>query len=212
MDDHILAFVGCMRSGKTSALIHVATMYSLQHKFSDRPGSKLIFFRPKIDIRPQVQKGRGANMIVSRNGTEFTGSSLSTPEELYAFGKDYDVIACDELNLLWDEADKYMDVLMRLFQEGKKIVISALDFTFDNRPFPAYERITRTPEVYIVKFAAVCTMCGRTATRTARTTDSKETIIVGADEMYEPRCWRCHGRKKTPANPATIKIIAQNNV
>lgn len=195
MDQFILAFTGCMSSGKTSALIHVAKMYTLQHKFSKTETGGLIFFRPSIDTR-ELTPGQKANVIASRDGAAFEGELLNSPEKLYTYGRKYDVIACDELGLLWDDGKKYFEALKELFYEGKKIILSTLDFTSDNRPFPLYESMVQCPEVYLVKFTAVCTFCGKGAARTMRLVEETKTILPGGDDMYEPRCWRCHGRKK----------------
>lgn len=210
MDQFILVFTGCMSSGKTSALIHVAKMYTLQHKFSKTEGGGLIFFRPSIDTR-ELEPNQKANVIASRDGASFEGELLNSADKLYTYGRKYDVIACDELGLLWDDAKGYFEALKELFYEGKKIILSTLDFTSDNRPFPLYGVMVQCPEVYMVKFTAVCTFCGKGAARTMRLVEDTTTILPGGDEMYEPRCWRCHGRKKqamTHKMPQEEKMLA----
>ena len=58
---------------------------------------------------------------------------------------------------------------------------------FAGVPFEEVEKImpycTR-----IVKCKAVCPVCGDDARYTHRKTDDKSEILVGADDIYEPRC------------------------
>jgi thymidine kinase len=42
------------------------------------------------------------------------------------------------------------------------------------------------------KVHAICACCGATASYTQRLTESKELVVVGAADVYEARCRRCH--------------------
>jgi thymidine kinase len=42
------------------------------------------------------------------------------------------------------------------------------------------------------KIQAICTQCGATASYTQRLTTDKERVVVGAIDVYEARCRRCH--------------------
>jgi thymidine kinase len=51
---------------------------------------------------------------------------------------------------------------------------------------------------YVDKLNAICMVCGEPASRTQRLVNGKPAhyndpiVIVGASEMYEARCRRCH--------------------
>ena len=44
---------------------------------------------------------------------------------------------------------------------------------------------------FIIHLDAVCNKCGEVATKTYRTGDSKETVIIGGTEKYQARCIKC---------------------
>jgi thymidine kinase len=43
----------------------------------------------------------------------------------------------------------------------------------------------------ITKTLAICVRCGNPAKHTQRLVESSDLIVVGAADMYEPRCRRC---------------------
>ncbi|HOV99468.1 MAG TPA: thymidine kinase, partial [Bacteroidota bacterium] len=45
---------------------------------------------------------------------------------------------------------------------------------------------------YITKTLAICAVCGNPADRTQRKTKSQDLIVVGAKDIYEARCRKCH--------------------
>jgi thymidine kinase len=44
----------------------------------------------------------------------------------------------------------------------------------------------------IHKIQAICARCGAPASYTQRLTESRERVVVGAADVYEARCRRCH--------------------
>ena len=73
---------------------------------------------------------------------------------------------------------------------GLRVIVAALDATFERKPFGAISELMPLAE-NITKLAAVCTQCGRDAAFTKRTTESKEVELIGGDEMYIPVCRSC---------------------
>jgi thymidine kinase len=45
---------------------------------------------------------------------------------------------------------------------------------------------------YITKSLAICVECGNPADRTQRKTVLAERVVVGAANIYEARCRKCH--------------------
>jgi thymidine kinase len=45
---------------------------------------------------------------------------------------------------------------------------------------------------YITKTLAICMNCGNPADKTQRKTTSSERVVVGAADVYEARCRKCH--------------------
>ena len=58
-------------------------------------------------------------------------------------------------------------------------------------PFEPMPQILSISE-YITKSLAICVVCGNPADRTQRKTTSSERVVVGAADVYEARCRKCH--------------------
>ena len=45
---------------------------------------------------------------------------------------------------------------------------------------------------YITKQHAICVVCGNPADKTQRKTSDSKRVVVGAADIYEARCRKCH--------------------
>ncbi|HYE23755.1 MAG TPA: thymidine kinase [Clostridia bacterium] len=98
-----------------------------------------------------------------------------------------EVIGIDEAQFL---GEGIVDLVVRLADMGKRIIIAGLDTDFLGRPFhPMPELLAVADE--IVKTLAICMQCGNPAKHTQRLVASDELVVVGAAGMYEARCRRC---------------------
>mgnify|MGYP002413160217 FL=1 len=79
--------------------------------------------------------------------------------------------------------------------KGKIIVIAALDGTFERKKFGKVIDLIPLAE-WVEKLDAVCMDCKETAYFTKRTTDSKETEVIGGSEIYKPVCRKCFNKDK----------------
>ncbi|HVZ17863.1 MAG TPA: hypothetical protein VG897_12140, partial [Terriglobales bacterium] len=97
------------------------------------------------------------------------------------------VIGIDEAQFL---GEGIVDLVVRLADMGKRIIIAGLDTDYLGRPFhPMPELLAVADE--ITKTLAICMQCGNPAKHTQRLVASEELIVVGAAGMYEARCRRC---------------------
>jgi thymidine kinase len=98
-----------------------------------------------------------------------------------------EVIGIDEAQFL---GSGMVDLVVRLADMGKRIVIAGLDTDYLGRPFhPIPELLAVADE--ITKTLAICMQCGNPAKHTQRLVASEDLIVVGAAGMYEARCRRC---------------------
>ncbi len=88
-----------------------------------------------------------------------------------------------------------------------RVIVAGLDCDFRGEPFgPMPELLARAE--YVTKLSAICVRCGNPATRTQRIIDGKPAnygdpqVAIGASEMYEARCRRCH---EVPGRPTRSK-------
>lgn len=91
------------------------------------------------------------------------------------------------------------EFVVRLIENNKVVIISALDGTFERKPFGSILTLIPYAES-VVKLSAVCMGCHAAASFSRRLSDEKELIVVGGDEKYVAVCRKCYAE-----SPFTIK-------
>ena len=174
----MILYTGPMFSSKTTKLLMQADKRYYQKK-------KVIAFKSKMDDRYSCQ-----GEIVSHNLGKIPAHLVSTGEEILEkiaslsnAGSEIDCVLVDELFLIEGSAV----ACTTLYKLGYDVIVASIDLSFEGKPFDEVKEImpycTR-----IVKCKAVCPVCGEDARYTYRKTDDKSEILVGADDIYEPRC------------------------
>ncbi|MBZ0201049.1 MAG: thymidine kinase, partial [Ignavibacteriaceae bacterium] len=79
----------------------------------------------------------------------------------------------------------------QLANDGKRVIVAGLDQDYRGAPFEPMPQLLAIAE-YITKTLAICVVCGNPADKTQRKTTSSERVIVGAANIYEARCRKCH--------------------
>jgi len=93
--------------------------------------------------------------------------------------------------------DGVVDVAQKLADRGVRVIVTGLDTDFRGEPFGCMPVMVAKADK-VDKLQAICIVCGEPATRTQRLVNGKPAhyddpiVIVGAAEMYEARCRRCH--------------------
>ena len=164
-----------MFSSKTTKLLMQADKRYYQKK-------KIIAFKSHMDDRYTTE-----GEIVSHNLGKISAFLVSSGQEIIEAiancDEEIDCVLIDELFLIPGSAD----ACLQLYKKGYDVIIASIDLNFAGMPFEEVQKImpycTR-----IVKCKAVCPICGEDARYTHRKTDDKSEILVGADDIYEPRC------------------------
>jgi len=169
----ITLLTGCMFSCKTTTLLANARKYRLAKK-------KVVLIKYAGDTRS----------IDIRSHDQISDTSTFTTDSLtHLLTVQCDVILIDEGQFFPDLAQT-CDIWAK---QGKHIIISALNGTYERKPFPAISELIPYVDS-IVHLSAVCTICGADAhfshLKNAGKTDEHGFIIGGA-EQYEARCRRC---------------------
>ncbi len=87
--------------------------------------------------------------------------------------------------------DHLPTVCAHLANLGKRVIVAGLDMDYRGVPFgPMPELLAIAERVH--KINAICARCGAPAAYTQRLTESTERVVVGAADVYEARCRRCH--------------------
>lgn len=96
---------------------------------------------------------------------------------------------------------KIVEICEKLANEGKHVIVAALDGTFQRKPFGRVLELVPIAES-VTKLTAVCLLCGGEACFTQRTVESQEIELIGGHDIYQPVCRSCFLKsenKKTAA-------------
>src|SRR5215469_12569973 len=166
---------GPMFSGKSEELIRRLRRAEIARQ-------RVQIFKPVIDER------YSSSHIVSHNDMRIRSESVSSAAEIQAkVDLRTEVIGIDEAQFL---GEAIVELVVRLADMGKRIIIAGLDTDYLLRPFhPMPELLAVADE--ITKTLAICMQCSNPAKHTQRLIASEDLIVVGAAGMYEARCRRC---------------------
>jgi thymidine kinase len=166
---------GCMFSGKTEELIRRLRRAQIAKQ-------RVKIFKPKIDDRYSHES------IVSHNEQSLPSVLIKDISEIVELSKDAQVIGIDEAQF-FDE--KIIAICNDLALKGKRVIVAGLDQDYTGIPFDPMPQLLASAE-YITKQLAICVVCGNPADKTQRKTTSSERVVVGASDIYEARCRKCH--------------------
>lgn len=171
----IEVITGCMFSGKTEELIRRLRRAKIAKQ-------KVVIFKPNIDTR------YSNNSIVSHSEQSLPSILIKDAKEIIELVEDAQVIGIDEAQFF---SNNLIDVCNKLADDRKRVIVAGLDMDYRGIPFEPIPQLLSVAE-YITKSLAICVECGNPADRTQRKTTSSERVVVGASDVYEARCRKCH--------------------
>ena len=171
----IEVITGCMFSGKTEELIRRLRRAQIAKQ-------KVKIFKPRIDAR------YSENSIVSHNEQSLPSILIDDIIEVLKLSEDAQVIGIDEAQFF---NEGIVHICNLLACRGKRVIVAGLDQDYTGKPFEPMPQLLAIAE-YITKQHAICVVCGNPADKTQRKTSESERVIVGASNIYEARCRKCH--------------------
>ncbi len=178
----IEVITGSMFSGKTHELIRRLRRATIARQ-------KVQVFKPIIDDRYSVEK------VASHDGSVFQAQPIEKVAEIIEnLDPETTVVAIDEAQFFGPEIS---GIAHRLAARGLRVIVAGLDMDFRGEPFGPMPVLMSQAES-VQKLQAICVVCGEAAYCTQRLVNGQPAryddpiVIVGADEMYEARCRRCH--------------------
>jgi thymidine kinase len=170
---------GCMFCGKTDEMLRLLRRFSIA-------GRRVRLIKPLLDTRTD------AAVVVSRSGAQHEAVTVDNSSGVEEAADDADIVAVEE-GQFWDE--RLPDVVERLADAGKQVIVTGLDRDFRGVPFGPMPRLMALAD-QVTKLTAICVVCGEPATRTQRLIGgapapaSSPLIVIGGigDETYEARC------------------------
>lgn len=180
---------GPMFSGKTEELI--------------RRLRRAVIARQKVQVfKPALDDRYSATHVASHDGDQFQAEPVASVDDLAArIAPDTTVVGIDEAQF-FDAG--LLTLVQRLAQRGVRVILSGLDMDFRGEPFGIMPELLAQAD-RVDKLTAICMVCGNPATRSQRLINDRPAhyddpvVLVGAAEIYEPRC-RVH--HDVPGHPA----------
>jgi len=182
---------GPMFAGKTEELIR-------RIKRLEYAKQNVLVFKPKIDTRYALEE------IVSHNLSKKPSIIIESSQEILSHIKeDTDAVVIDEVQFL---DQNIVAIAEHLADNGIRVIVGGLDSDFRGEPFGPMPNLLARAE-FVTKLTAICVKSGLPATRTQRIINgapanyNDPTILVGANESYEPRSRHYH---EVPGKPVKI--------
>jgi thymidine kinase len=170
----LIVIIGPMFSGKTTELIKRIEGY-------ERAGKKTMVYKPAIDVRYSLES------INTHDGLKYPAKIIPNNEDGVSILKDeyrmYDVIGIDEVQFFPPE----IVPLINKISNEKEVIVAGLNLDYKGRPWETVKELLPFAD-QVISLNAVCYICGKEATRTIRTIESKDRIVVGGGESYRPVC------------------------
>jgi thymidine kinase len=180
---------GSMFSGKSEELIRRLKRVAIS-------GKEFLLFKPSLDNRYKT------DCVVSHDARELRAIATGTDEEAVKYIEsiiekfpNVEVVGFDEINLY----DYYIiELVEKCVAAGKRVIAVGLDMDFRGQPFGCMPHLLAIAD-YVDKLKAICAKCKQSPAvisqrlvsgQPARWTDP--IIKIGAAEIYEPRCRKCH--------------------
>lgn len=169
---------GSMFSGKTEELIR-------RLKRAQFANQKIAVFKPVVDNRYSDVD------VVSHDLHSVTSKPISSPTEMLELADDVQVVGIDEAQFF---DNSLVEVCKTLANVRKiRVIIAGLDTDYLGVPFGPMPQLMAIAED-VQKVHAICVKCGSLANHSHRLTKSKELVVLGEKDSYEPLCRECYNK------------------
>lgn len=173
---------GPMFSGKSEELIRLLRRAAIARQ-------RVEVFKPALDNRFD------STDVVSHSQWRIPCEVVERADEILArVNPRTEVVGIDEAQFFDEALPKACNHLASL---GKRVIVAGLDMDYRGIPFGPMPTILAIAEK-VDKISAICSRCGAPAAYTQRLTESRQQVVVGAADIYEARCRRCHEPEGVP--------------
>ena len=174
---------GSMFSGKTEELIR-------RLRRAQFANQKIAIFKPTVDNRYSDVE------VVSHDFHKIVSTPIQNAVEMLKVGPEIQVVGIDEAQF-FDE--NLVDVCQTLANRGVRVIAAGLDTDFLGKPFGPMPRLMAIAED-VQKVHAICVKCGNLANHSHRLSRSKDLVVLGEKDVYEPLCRECYNAARALEN------------
>ena len=168
---------GSMFSGKTEELIR-------RLRRAQFANQKIAIFKPQIDTRYSDME------VVSHDFHKITSTPIKVPMEMLNVGPEIEVVGIDEAQF-FDYT--LVEACQQLANRGIRVIAAGLDTDYLGKPFGPMPLLMAVAED-VQKVHAICVKCGNLANHSHRLSKSKELVVLGEKDTYEPLCRDCFNK------------------
>ena len=168
---------GSMFSGKTEELIR-------RLRRAQFANQKIAIFKPSIDKRYSDVE------VVSHDFHKITSRPVKEAAQMLDIEPDVQVVGIDEAQFFGEEL---VDVCQTLANRGVRVIAAGLDTNFMGVPFGPIPKLMAVAED-VQKVHAICVKCGNLANHSHRLSKSKDLVLLGEKDVYEPLCRECFNK------------------
>lgn len=179
---------GSMFSGKTEELIR-------RLRRAEFAKQRVEIFKPGTDTRYHESD------VVSHDKNTIRSTPVPGSANLLLLANDIEVVGVDEAQF-FDAG--LPDVCGQLASQGVRVIVAGLDMDFQGRPFGPMPQLAAMAE-FVTKVHAICMRCGDLANHSHRTNASKELVLLGETDSYEPLCRTCFNKARAEQAAAAQK-------
>ena len=173
----IEVIAGSMFSGKTEELIR-------RLRRAEFAKQKVEIFKPSIDVRYSEDD------VVSHNANAIRSTPVSSSAAIPLLATNVDVVGIDEAQFF---DNGIVDVCIQLANNGVRVIVAGLDMDFLGRPFGPMPALFAVAED-VTKVHAICVHCGELAQFSYRKSRTKDVVLLGEKDVYEPLCRQCYNK------------------
>jgi len=174
---------GSMFSGKTEELI--------------RRLNRAKFARLSVEIfKPRIDNRYSDVDVVSHNSNSIRSTVVDSSANILLLASPADVIGIDEAQFF---DDGLVEVCNSLANQGVRVIVAGLDMDFTGKPFSPMPQLMAIAE-HVTKVHAICMRCGSNAQYSFRKSASKDLVLLGETDAYEPLCRTCFQQAKLQQN------------
>jgi thymidine kinase len=166
---------GSMFSGKTEELIR-------RLKRAKIANLKVEIFKPSLDIR------FAETAVVSHDLNFIHSKPVDNSQAILVLAKDADIACIDEAQFFDNDITGVCETLAL---QGKRVIVAGLDTDYKGRPFGPMPQLLAIAD-FITKLHAICVRCGNLANMSYRKSANEDQVLLGEEDIYEPRCRKCY--------------------
>ena len=135
----------------------------------------------------QLKREGRTIIFVSHDTNEIHSTPVDHSHKILLLAQDADVIGIDEAQFFDPQIAEVCDALAL---KGIRVIVAGLDMDYLGNPFGQMPFLMAKAD-YVTKLHAICMRCGHIANYSYRKIPNEEQVMLGATDVYEPRCRNC---------------------